>query len=296
MIFYSMEYMNIFSKAASKVWAYGELVIFSHTLFSLPFAIIAMLLAADGLPSAKVFIWIIIALFAGRNGANALNRYVDAAIDAKNPRTANRHIPTKKIRRIDALIIAIACFAVFVAAAAQLNMLCLYLSPIALFLFVLYPYTKRFTWLCHIILGITCACAPLGAWIAVTGKFDYIPFIFLLAVTLWIAGYDIIYGTQDIDFDRAYSLFSIPVRFGRKKSFYMAAVLHILAWLTFTSLFFLTKLSYIYLSTLIVCGILIIFEHYAIGPARKIKANFFTHVNQIVGILLLVASALDILR
>ncbi|MCL2026152.1 MAG: putative 4-hydroxybenzoate polyprenyltransferase [Leptospirales bacterium] len=288
--------MNIFSKTASKIWAYGELVIFSHTLFSLPFAIIAMLLAADGMPSMKVFIWIIIALFAGRNGANALNRYVDAAIDAKNPRTADRHIPAKKIRRIDALIIALVCFAIFAAAAAQLNKLCLYLSPIAIFLFVLYSYTKRFTWLCHVILGITCACAPLGAWIAVTGQFDYIPFIFLPAVTLWIAGYDIIYGAQDIDFDRAHGLFSIPARFGLEKSLRMAAVFHALAWLIFLSLFFLTGLSYIYLSALIICGILIIFQHYSIGPARKIKANFFAHVNQIVGILLLAASAIDILR
>ena len=291
-----MESMNIFSKAASKIWAYGELVMFSHTLFSLPFAVIAMLLAADGMPSVEVFIWIITALFAGRNGANALNRYVDAAIDTKNPRTTDRHIPAKKIRRVDALIIALACFVIFVAAAAQLNRLCLYLSPIALFLFVLYSYTKRFTWLCHIILGITCACAPLGAWLAVTGEFNYIPFIFLPAVTLWIAGYDIIYGTQDIAFDRSQGLFSIPARFGLEKSLRIAAAFHVLTWLIFLSLFFLTKLSYIYLFTLIVCGMLIAFEHYTINPAHKIKVKFFVQVNQIVGILLLIASAFDILR
>jgi len=291
-----MESMSIFSKTASKIWAYGELVMFSHTLFSLPFAIIAMLLAADGMPSASVFIWIIAALFAGRNGANSLNRYVDASIDAKNPRTADRHIPAKKIRRIDALVIALVCFAIFVAAAAQLNRLCLYLSPIALFLFVLYSYTKRFTWLCHIILGITCACAPLGAWIAVTGKLDYIPFIFLPAVTLWIAGYDIIYGTQDIDFDRSHELFSIPARFDLEKSLRIAAVFHALTWLIFLSLFFLTRLGYVYLFTLMVCGILIAVEHYTINPAHKIKVNFFVQVNQIVGILLLFASAFDIFK
>ncbi|MCL2026740.1 MAG: UbiA family prenyltransferase, partial [Leptospirales bacterium] len=131
---------------------------------------------------------------------------------------------------------------------------------------------------------------------AVTGNFHYIPFIFVPVVTLWIAGYDIIYGTQDIDFDRAHGLFSIPARFGLEKSLRMAAVFHALAWFIFLSLFFLTGLSYIYLFALIICGILIIFQHYAIGPIRKIKANFFAYVNQIVGILLLIASALDILR
>jgi 4-hydroxybenzoate polyprenyltransferase len=199
----------------AKLWTYGELVMFSHTLFSLPFALIAMFLAAEGLPSFHVFLWSMVALFAGRNGANSLNRWVDASFDAKNPRTKGRHIPSGKVKAREALAIAIACFALFVFAAAQLNRLCLILSPVALLLFIAYSYTKRFTWLCHLVLGITCAGAPVGAWLAVTGSFHYIPILFAVAVTLWIAGFDIIYGTQDFDFDRREDSSPYP-RFGLK--------------------------------------------------------------------------------
>ncbi|MDR3238217.1 MAG: putative 4-hydroxybenzoate polyprenyltransferase [Spirochaetia bacterium] len=288
--------MNILLRAISRVRAYGALVMFSHTLFSLPFAMITMLLAAGGMPPLRVFLWIIIALFAGRNGANALNRYVDASIDAKNPRTAERHIPAGKIRHIDALVIAVVCFAVFIAAASALNRLCLYLSPAAVFLFCIYSYTKRFTWLCHIILGITCAGAPLGAWIAVTGGFHYIPLLFASAAALWIAGFDIIYGTQDIEFDRKEGLFSIPARFGLRRSLYIARVFHIIMWFMLLSLFFITKLSYIYLFGLAVCGILLIVEHYNVDPSHRRKMKLVSYnINQIIGLFLMFASVFDMI-
>jgi len=182
-----------------KLKSYGELVMFSHTLFSLPFALIAMIWAANGLPSGVTIFWILIALAGARNGANALNRIVDKDIDKKNPRTANRHLPKGLVKDYEVWVIVSLCFLIFVFAAYKLNPLCFMLSPVALFLFIIYSYTKRFTWICHIILGITCGGAPVGAWIAVTGNFALTPIILGAIVTLWVAGFDIIYATQDIE-------------------------------------------------------------------------------------------------
>ncbi len=287
---------DIFSRITSRLRTYGELVMFSHTLFSLPFAMMAMLVAAEGLPEPRIFLWILIALFAGRNGANSLNRFADAEFDAKNPRTASRHIPSGKVKKTDALILAVICFTVFVAAAGMINRLCLFLSPAALALFCIYSYTKRFTWLCHIVLGITCAGAPVGAWIAVTGSVSLIPVLFFLAATLWIAGFDIIYGTQDIDFDRKEGLFSIPARFGLKKSLWIARVFHFIMWGILLSLYFLTVLNKIYLAAVLISGILLIIEHLSVDPERRDKMNLASYnINQIIGILLLVSTVLDMI-
>jgi 4-hydroxybenzoate polyprenyltransferase len=282
-------------KLQQKIIAYGELVMFSHTLFSLPFALIAMLLAADGLPDGRVVFWILIALFAGRNGANALNRYVDAGYDAKNPRTQTRHIPSGRVKGREALFITGFCYILFVVAAANLNSLCLWLSPVALILFTLYSYTKRFTWLCHLILGITCAGAPVGAWIAVTGSFALTPLILAAVVTLWVAGFDIIYGTQDIEFDRAEGLFSIPARFGYKGALWIARLFHFVMWFLLASLYFLTPLSSIYLAGVAISGILLIIEHYLVEPKHQVKMNMASyHINQVISVLLLVTVALDL--
>lgn len=285
----------LIQKAISKISTYGELVMFSHTLFSLPFAMIAMLLAADGLPEARVFLWILVALFAGRNGANALNRYVDAVYDAKNPRTSSRHIPSGKVRPREALLLTAFCYLLFVGAAAMLNPLCLALSPVALALFTLYSYTKRFTWLCHLVLGVTCAGAPVGAWLAVRGSFDWVPLVLAAAVTLWVAGFDIIYGTQDIDFDRAEGLFSIPARFGLQGSLWIARLFHVIMWLLLVSLHFLTSLGWIYLAGVLASGVLLILEHYQVDPKHRGKMNFVAyHLNQIISVALLAVTVLDL--
>jgi 4-hydroxybenzoate polyprenyltransferase len=286
---------SLILKIKSKLVTYGELVMFSHTLFSLPFALMAMLLAAEGFPEPRVVFWIFVALFAGRNGANALNRYVDASYDAKNPRTQTRHIPSGKMKGREALLITLFCYIVFVVAAANLNSICLWLSPIALILFTLYSYTKRFTWLCHIVLGITCAGAPVGAWLAVTGSFNIIPLIIAAIVTLWVAGFDIIYGTQDIDFDRAEGLFSIPARFGYDGALWIARAFHFSMWLLMISLYFLTTLDFIYLIGVIISGALLIFEHYMVDPKHRFKMNVASyHINQVISILLLFVTSLDI--
>ena len=286
---------NMLGKIKDKLKTYGELVMFSHTLFSLPFALMAMFIAADGLPSGRLFFWIMVALFAGRNGANALNRYVDAEFDQKNPRTAHRHIPAGLVKRNEALYITIVCYIVFVFAAWEINVICFLLSPVALALFTLYSYTKRFTWLCHVILGITCAGAPVGAWLAVTGSFSLVPLVFAAIVTLWVSGFDIIYGTQDIEFDRATGLFSIPARFGYKGALWIARIFHFMMWILLISLFFITNLGIVYIIGVMISGILLILEHYMVEPSHRAKMNFASyHINQIISMLLLTVTSFDV--
>lgn len=286
---------SIFRKAKNKLKTYGELVMFSHTLFSLPFAMIAMLLAAKGLPSFEVFLWILVALFAGRNGANALNRYVDAEIDIKNPRTSTRHIPAGKVKKKEALYLTIVGYVVFIFAAWMLNPLCFWLSPIALILFTLYSYTKRFTWLCHLVLGATCAGAPVGAWFAVTGKVAFIPFVLAGVVTLWVAGFDILYGTQDIAFDRKEGLFSIPAYFGLTLALWISRAFHGMMIFLLLFIWLFTPLSTVFLLGIIISSFLLIIEHIYVDPSHKGKMNIASyHINQIISMLLLFVTILDI--
>lgn len=202
--------MELIKKIGKKINDYGVLVMFSHTIFSLSFALISMLLAGNGKLNFRVIFWILVAFMSARTGANALNRVIDAEIDAKNPRTATRQLPQGLMNKKEILIFVVICFAIMVFAAWQLNTICFILSPIALFLMTIYSYTKRFTWMCHLVLGITSAAAPVGAWLAVTGKISLIPLAMGAANTLWVAGFDIIYGAQDYDFDTKNGIHSIP--------------------------------------------------------------------------------------
>lgn len=267
---------------------------FSHTLFSLPFALIAMVWAANGLPEGRIIFWILLALVAGRNGANALNRLVDKEYDKKNPRTAHRHMPKNLVKDREVLIITGICYIVFMFAAYQINTLCFYLSPIALILFTLYSYTKRFTWACHLVLGFTCAGAPVGAWLAVTGSFHIVPIVLGAVVLLWVAGFDIIYGTQDIAFDREEGLFSIPARFGLKGALYIARAFHIIMLALLLFLYFYRQMSGFYLVGLGISFVLLGIEHYMVDPANRSKMNIASyHLNQVVSITILLFTLLD---
>ncbi|NTW72739.1 MAG: UbiA family prenyltransferase [Eubacteriaceae bacterium] len=280
----------------NKIRSYGELVMFSHTLFSLPFALISMLWAAKGFPETHTILWILAALFAGRNGANALNRVIDADIDKRNARVSGRHIPKGVISKSEGLILSLILLLIFEFSAFMINPLCFYLSPIALILFVTYSYTKRITWACHLILGITCAGAPFGAWIAVTGKLSVEPFILASAVALWIGGFDILYGTQDIQFDRKEGLFSIPSYFGLETSLKIAAVFHLAAWLILFSLYFIIGTGPVYLAGLVVIGILFMMEHRIVKPGDIKVMNWASyHINQIVSITFFVFAFIDFL-
>ncbi|MDF2523885.1 MAG: 4-hydroxybenzoate octaprenyltransferase [Clostridiales bacterium] len=278
-----------------KLKTYGDLVMFSHTLFSLPFALIAMLWAAKGLPSPWTFFWMLVALAGARNGANALNRLVDKDIDAKNPRTAGRHLPKGIVGSLEVVLLILVCFAIYIFAAFMLNPLCVILSPLPVLVFMLYSYTKRFTWACHIVLGIACGGAPVGAWIAVQGNISWTSLILGAIVTLWVAGFDIIYAVQDVEFDRNESLFSIPSIFGIKNALAISSVFHVAAVGMLVYLSFLQNTGTFYYIGIGAAIILLLIEHILVTPKNMRNVKFASYnINQIVSVVLFIFTALDV--
>lgn len=284
------------NKVIKKIHEYGVLVMFSHTIFSFSFALLAMLLAAGGLPEFETMFWIIVAFLGARTGANAINRVIDAAIDAKNPRTAGRQIPKGEISKKEVIIFTTACFVIFEIAAYKLNLLCFILSPIALVMMVLYSYTKRFTWACHVVLGITSAIAPVGAWIAVTGKISLIALILGAANCVWVAGFDIIYGAQDYEFDKKNKIHSIPAYFGVEKALHISTFFHIIAVMCLLVVgAFSSMLGILYFIGLGIVSGLLITEHLMVSPKDLKNVNIASYnINQIISITFLVFSTLDI--
>jgi 4-hydroxybenzoate polyprenyltransferase len=225
------------SGGAARVIAKTRLVLdaikFEHTIFALPFAYLGMVLAAraaHGWPGWGKLFWITVAMAGARTLAMTLNRLIDAALDAQNPRTANRALPRRLLRPAEMLAVALVSAGVLVVAAAQLNPLCLKLVPVAVIFLVGYSYTKRFTWLCHFFLGLTDGIAPIGGWLAVNPTLSVAnllpPALLGLAVTAWVSGFDLIYGCQDIEFDRTHGLHSIPARFGATMALQVSEILH----------------------------------------------------------------------
>lgn len=285
-----MELEALISKVKRKMSDYGTLVMFSHTIFSLSFALISMLLASEGLPKLSTVFWILVAFLSARTGANAINRVIDAEIDAKNVRTATRQIPSGLMQKKEVVIFTVICFIIMVIAAGMLNPICLILSPIAIFLMTIYSYTKRFTWACHIILGITSAAAPVGAWLAVTGQISLIPLLMGVANTVWVAGFDIIYGAQDYAFDTANGLHSIPVKFGVKGALLIAKAFHLLAWLLLVAIGILSdELGVLYGTGMLIIGVLFIIEHKMVSPDNLSNVKVASYnINQVISIVFLV--------
>ena len=275
---------------------YGELTLFSHTIFSLPFGLLAMLWAADGLPSFRTCFWIIVALVSGRNAANAFNRIADRRLDQKNPRTSGRPLCDGRVSLKEATVLTLVCFFLFFLAAAMLNPLCLALSPLAACLFLFYSYTKRFTWLCHFILGTACGGAPLGAWMAVQGRVDFLPLLLAATVCLWVAGFDILYATQDIDFDRQEGLHSLPARFGLQPALWSSAVCHLTALLCLLAVPLFHPSGLLFYVGVLVAGILIYLEHRRPDPADSRRMRFAAyHLNQLVSLVFFLFAGLDFL-
>lgn len=283
------------NKLVKKVHDYGTLVMFSHTVFSLSFALISMLLVSNGLPSPYTIFWIFVAFMGARTGANAINRVIDAEIDAKNPRTSTRQLPQGLIKKKEVVIFSLVCFIVMVIAAAMLNPLCLMLSPIALFLLIIYSYTKRFTWACHLVLGITSAAAPVGAWLAVSGKLAWLPLFMGAANTLWVAGFDIIYGSQDYAFDTANGVHSMAVRFGVKNALRIAAAFHAITMVFLIIVGLLSQqLGVIYFIGLAIISILFIIEHRLVSPDNLANVKVASYsINQLVSIIFLICGVID---
>lgn len=285
----------VFKKAIKKIHDYGVLVMFSHTIFSFSFALFSMLLAANGIPKISTLFWILMAFIGARTGANALNRVIDMKYDAKNPRTASRQLPQGLMKKGEVIIFVILCFALLTLSAFMLNPLCVMLLPVALFLLIIYSYTKRFTWACHIALGVTCAGAPVGAWIAVTGNISWLCLVLGAANALWVSGFDIIYGSQDVDFDRKEGLYSIPSIFGVKNALYISSAFHFIAVVLLGYVYFLASMSYLYLIGLVIIAILLFMEHKMVSPEDLSNAKIASYnINELVSIVFLIFTTLDI--
>jgi 4-hydroxybenzoate polyprenyltransferase len=250
------------TRALAQVATYGRMIRFSHSVFALPFAMTSAALAAraGGITGGQVF-WIVVAMVAGRSAAMGFNRLADQAIDARNPRTASRELPRGVLSRAEAWVFVAASVAVFVLAAARLNSLCLALSPVALAIVFGYSYTKRFTAASQLVLGLSLAVAPVGAWLAIRARFETVPLVLGLAVVLWVAGFDTIYACQDVEFDRREGLRSIPARLGVARALAVARVLHVGAVLLLLGLYWLATLHALYLGGVAVIAALLAYEH-----------------------------------
>lgn len=275
-----------------------EMIKFEHTLFALPFAFLGMMLAAEGWPSWRTVGWIVVAMVGARSAAMGFNRLVDRRIDAANPRTASRALPAGLVSPAAVTLFVIASSALLVLAAWRLNPLALALSPVALAILFLYSYTKRFTWASHLVLGLSLAGAPLGAWIAVRGDVTATPLVLAASVLLWVAGFDILYALQDEDFDRKSGLFSIPSRFGVVRSLWISAGLHalLLALLALLPRIYPPGLGAGFWAGWAGCLLLIAYQHWVVRPGdlSRLNAAFFT-ANGALSLWLFAATAVDIL-
>ena len=278
-----------------KLRLYGELVMFSHSVFSLSFTVLATLVASRGIPVLKDAGLILLAFLGGRTCANALNRVVDRNYDGKNARTAKRHIPEGTIGVREALVLAAFSFFVLCMAAFLLDPLCVVLLPLAGLLFIAYSYTKRFTWLCHFILGVTCAGASVGAWIAVRGRFEWPVFILAAANSLWVMGFDVIYAIQDIEFDRGAHLKSIPARFGSILARWFSAGSHAIAIAALLVFAYVTGLGFSFFLACIFSGLSLLTAAILIQIDYRKYSTFAAYsVNKFVSLLLLAGIIVDV--
>lgn len=264
----------------SSIKHYLSLVKFSHTIFALPFACIGFVLALQtGHEFSLIKLLLVIACMVfARSAAMAFNRFIDKDFDALNPRTAVREIPSGIINPQNALFFIIINCVLFVVATWFINRICFYLSPVALFTILFYSYTKRFTPLCHLVLGAGLALAPIGAYLAVTGEFAWLPLLFSFTVFCWVSGFDIIYALQDEHFDRSNNLKSIPVLFGTKGALRVSEVLHISAFIFIITAGFVGHFNWLYWLGAGLFSALLVYQHTLVKPTDLSKVNlaFFT--------------------
>ncbi|MCS7080318.1 MAG: putative 4-hydroxybenzoate polyprenyltransferase [Chloracidobacterium sp.] len=272
-----------------------EMIKIEHTLFALPFAFLGAFLAARGLPSPAQMAWITVAMVGARSAAMAFNRLVDEKYDAANPRTAGRALPAGLVSRQFVVAFTVVSAALFILAAAMLNRLALWLSPVALGSVLLYSYTKRFTALSHIVLGWCLAIAPAGAWIAVRGTLEGTAVLLSLCVLLWTAGFDILYACQDYDFDRQHpELHSLPKRLGVARAMAVARGLHAAMFFSLVALVAVTKLGWLAVGGVLATGGLLIHQHRLVSPTdlSRLDAAFFT-TNAFVSVILFLTLGAD---
>lgn len=278
-----------------RIAVFLEMIKFAHTLFALPFALTGALLAARGIPSAAQLFWIVMAMVGARTAAMALNRLIDAGIDAGNPRTAARAIPAGLISRGSVAAYIVLSLLLLLYAAYRLNPLCLKLAPVAIFFLLLYSYCKRFTALAHIVLGICLAAAPIGAWIAIRGTIGLPPLLLGAAVLFWVAGFDILYALQDLEFDRKAGLHSIPVRLGLRGSLLLARIFSAVTIVLLIWLALLLQLGIPFRCGIAAAALLLCYEHWLVrdGDLAKLDLAFFT-MNGYVSVIILLAAIAEI--
>lgn len=280
-----------------RILTYGRMIRFSHSIFALPFALSGVLLASIRADiTTNTVAWIVVAMVGARSAAMGFNRWADRKIDAENPRTANREIPTGKISSGSVLVFISLSSLLLAYAAYRLNPLCFLLSPVALIIVFTYSLTKRFTWATQFFLGLSLSVAPIGAWIAVTGTLDYEILALGVAVLLWVAGFDTIYATNDANFDRQFGVFSIPQRFGIARALWIARFLHLIAFLALLSVGQAFDLGLVYYAGVTCIGLLLIYEHRLVKPDDLSKAGVaFMNLNATISVAYFVFTALDIL-
>ena len=277
---------------------YLSLVLFAHTIFAMPFAFIGFFLAVsttDAVFSWTKLLFMILCMVFARNAAMAFNRYLDRNFDARNPRTAVRDIPSGKIPAKNALIFTLINCALFVFTTYFINTICFYLSPVALAVVLGYSFTKRFTPLCHLILGIGLGLAPLGAYLVVAGRFDILPVFFSLAVVCWVSGFDIIYALQDDEFDKQANLYSIPAWLGRRKALAVSSFLHVLSVVFVVLPLLFTTLGGFYITGVLFFIGLLIYQHRLVKPDDLSRVGLaFGTTNGIASVIFAVFFLLDV--
>jgi 4-hydroxybenzoate polyprenyltransferase len=273
-----------------------EMIKFEHTVFALPFAIMSAFIAEEGLPPLTKLGWILVAMVGARSCAMAFNRLADAEIDSQNPRTATRAIPAGLITKGAVWFFTLVSAGLLVCAAWRLNPLAFALSPVALAVIMGYSFTKRFTALSHLWLGLALSISPVGAWIAIKGQFDWTPIILCCVVLLWTAGFDIIYACQDVNFDRKHGLHSIPARIGIRWALWVSSALHVIAVLLLFGIPLLTELGLFYYIGVGIVVLIFIYEHAIVKPHDLSRVNlaFFT-LNGMISLVLMALSIADIL-
>lgn len=276
-----------------------EMIKFEHSIFALPFAfmgaVLGNIVVENAWPTWREIFWVTVAMVGARSAAMSLNRLIDRYIDAKNPRTANRAIPAGLISVAEVVVFIVASFAVLFFAALQLNALAVKLLPLAVFVLILYSYTKRFTWLCHFVLGVAIGFGPLGGWVATTGQVDFTGLLLFLSVMFWTAGFDIIYACQDFEFDRREGLYSMPSRFGIANALLVARACHVITFVGLLSLYVTANLSVWFLIGVLISGAILVYEHTLVKPTdlSKLDVAFF-NMNGILSMVMFTFTMIDL--
>jgi len=287
---------QISKSAISKVWILLEMIKFEHTILALPFAYLGAFLAAEGPPDLWTSLWILVAMIGARTAAMAFNRIVDIPFDSENPRTKERALPKGTVKARDAWIMIMVASGIYFLAAYELNRLAFLISPVFLAVVLSYSYTKRFTSLCHLFLGLALSLAPTAGWIAVKGSVEFLPLILSTGVLFWVAGFDVLYGCLDYDFDRKQGLHSIPARWGIKKAFWISGIFHFVAFIALVSVGLLAHLNWIYYCGLLATFALLVMQRLVVNPKDLSRMNmaFFTF-NGAISIILFTATAISLI-